>query len=284
MSDISVLPLELIQVILSHVPHSSLVSCMLVCKQWNALFMSNESFIWQSQLDAKFPQLNPKLLNEPDLSQDSLYKEQYQPHKVDCTSSINIYRAMFSKPHFDKTIRVSDLEYSASGLKLTKLTDHPDASIGLVDRPFNIGQGISRVYIEFRVTKHDEMWIGVTDNPHLLVQVTGWDIVNNAATWAYNEKRTGIEIRNKNVKVEGYGTGDIIGVKLKKTSDDKVWISFYKNKKRVATSEGNNKWEIDTVKNENGDFVFFKFFVMVDMKNDALEIVSYEVDNVKIKI
>jgi len=159
---------------------------------------------------------------------------------------------------FDKKINDVYIDYSDDGLELVKKSNIPDANIAIVQR--KITSGIA--FCEFLVAKKsDEMWIGVTTHPQQLATITGWGIVNNPHTWAYNDRRTGIEFGPRHgFNVERYYTGDKIGVLVDK---DEGVVSFYKNGIHIGSSEGEDK--LPTA-------LPVYFFVMVDYAGDTVSI------------
>jgi len=105
------------------------------------------------------------------------------------------------------------------------------------------------------------MWIGITMDREKTSEIKGWDIVNNRDTWAYNDRRTGLEYGVHQFPAEGYSTGDKIGVLVFK---DEGFVTFYKNGKQIGSSE-NSPQKLPT------DVPVY-FFVMTDYQGDVVSI------------
>jgi len=160
---------------------------------------------------------------------------------------------------FNTKVNNSYFEFNKGSLKIRKISNSPDASIAILKR--KITSGIA--YCEFSIkVKNDEMWIGVTTDKDETATITGWSIINNKKTWAYNDRRTGLEYGEiPGIPAPKYSQGDRIGVFVDK---DKGVVEFFNNGTPVGSSES------AIIPAEKPVW----FFVMTDALNDTVEIVE----------
>jgi len=204
----------------------------LVSKDWYKL--ANDDFLWEEKCHSEG-------FNEKQKSNTNYQKWYFQ--MLDTT--------------FDTFVNVSEIEYIGD-LKLRKRDNLPDASIAIVRRKITSGIAFCEFLVE---NKQDEMWIGITMDREKTSKIKGWDIVNNRDTWAYNDRRTGLEYGVHQFAAEGYSTGDKIGVLVFK---DEGFVTFYKNGKQIGSSE-NSPQKLPT------DVPVY-FFVMTDYQGDVVSI------------
>jgi hypothetical protein len=185
--------------------------------------------------------------------------------------------------------READLAYSEGCFSVSKLSDSPDTNVALVQRKITSGQ---KAYCEFFIKqKGDEFLVGITHNAMQMRSLSGWTLIKYPTTWAYWDRRVGLQFHGNGVPVSGefmYGTGDRIGISLDMCERT---VEFFKNGISVGKAEdlpieaSYSELDASRSEEEGGEReekeeaemqpIVYQFFAMLDLSADVVEISDY---------
>jgi len=184
----------------------------LVCKHWNELISQKEA------LFVRFCELY--------LPPFCMKKNQYVAAWKD-------WFRIAVQSKFDPSFGVSSdpnnnhLNYSDDNYVVRKLHRSPDTNVALVARKIVEG----KAYCEFFINnKGDELLVGVTDCPKVVAATRGWDLIQHPRTWAWWDRRVGIQLAGAARNATSYSTGDKVGILV---DMDTRGVSFYLNGKLI---------------------------------------------------